>query len=78
MEPTPELIDSIYIEKVRRARVTPIERKLVAGPRLFAYACEASRAGIRAQNPNATSEQVEQLLRSRLRLHQRLEEARRG
>jgi hypothetical protein len=75
MKPTPELIDSIYIDKVLRARQTPLEQKLVAGPALFALACEMARAGIRAQNPEATPEHVEQLLKARFELARKLEEA---
>jgi hypothetical protein len=73
MEPTDELIDSIYLEKVQRARRTPISEKLMAGPRLFAFSCEASRAGIRLQNPKASPAEVELLLRKRLELRQHLE-----
>ncbi len=73
MEPTPELIDAIYIEKVLRARHTPVPQKLEAGPMLFELACEAARAGIRAQNPGAAPDQVEQLLRQRLKLAAQLE-----
>ena len=48
-------------------------RELLAGPRLFAFACEAMRAGIRAQHPDASPDQVEQLLRQRLDLARRKE-----
>jgi len=74
MQPTPELIDSIYADKVRRARSTPIEQKLEAGPMLFEFAHEATRAGIRAQFPNASPEEVESKLKQRLALAVRLEE----
>jgi hypothetical protein len=73
MEPTPELIDSIYLEKVERARQRPIGEKIFDGPRLFAYACEAARSGIRMQHPNASPEEVERLLRERLDLGRQLE-----
>jgi hypothetical protein len=73
MEPSQELIDSIYIEKVLRARSMTPEQKLLDGPRLFAFACEASRAGIRAQHPQATPEQVDELLRERFALLDHLE-----
>jgi hypothetical protein len=35
MEPTQELIDDIYRQKVLRARAMPPEEKLFAGIRLF-------------------------------------------
>jgi len=75
MEPSQQLIDDIYREKVQRARGTPIPEKLLAGPRLFAYACEAMRAGIRAQHPAASAELVEQILRQRLESAQRREDS---
>lgn len=75
MQPTQPLIDAIYADKVRRARMASLEQKLAAGPMLFEYACEAARAGIRAQHVHASPEEVEQLLRQRLAIASRLEEA---
>ena len=75
MEPTDELIDAIYLEKVERARKQPMEEKLRDGPRLFAYACEAMRMGIRAQYPGLSPEEVEKELRERIELGRRLEES---
>ena len=78
MGPTRELIDAIYIDKIMRARRSSIEQKLLDGPRLFVFACEASRAGIRAQHPDATPAEVDQLLRARIELGRRREAANRG
>jgi len=74
MEPTQELIDAIYRERVLRARLMSPEEKILAGPQLFDYACRIARDGIRDQNPGATDEQVETILLQRLALRQRLEE----
>jgi hypothetical protein len=74
MEATPELIDSIYIEKVLRARQTPIGEKLLDGPRLFALECEAVRAEIRKQQPNASSADIRRILREQLEAARLLEE----
>ena len=74
--PIQELSDSNYAEKVMRARSTPIEEKLLDGPRLFVFACEGVRAGIRAQVPDASGEEIERLLRRRLELIGQLEEYR--
>jgi hypothetical protein len=74
MEPTQELIDDIYRERVLRARRMSPEEKILAGPQLFDYACRITRDGIRDQNPGATDEQVETILLQRLALRQRLEE----
>ena len=75
MEPTRELIDELYREKVRRAREMSPEEKLLAGPRLFDFGCRIMTDGIRHQNPGITEEEVERLLQQRLDLGRRLEEA---
>jgi hypothetical protein len=76
MQPTPELIDAIYREKVLRARAEPLAEKLLAGPRLFSMATEWTKAGIRAQNPDADEARVLEILRQRIALKRRLEERR--
>lgn len=75
MEPTQELIDDIYRERVLRARRTPPAVKLFDGPRLFDSACRITVAGIRRENPGADDQRVLQILRERLALRQRLESA---
>ena len=72
MESIKELADDIYRERVLRARRTPIEQKILAGPELFDFACQFARAGIRDQNPGADEAQVEALLREQLALARRL------
>jgi hypothetical protein len=72
MESIKELADEIYRERVLRARRTPIEQKILAGPELFELACEFTRAGIRHQNPGVDEAQVEAMLRERLALARRL------
>lgn len=74
MEPTPELIDAIYRDKVEAARRMTPEEKLFAPADLFEYACEITLAGIRFQHPEADEERVRELLRERLRLRERLEQ----
>jgi hypothetical protein len=54
LEPTKELVDAIFRERVLRARATPPGEKLLDGPRLFDYACRVTKAGIRHQYPSAT------------------------
>jgi len=78
MKPAQELIDNIYAEKVLRARQMPIGAKLLAGPQLLIFACEAMRAGIRVQHPDTTPQQVEELLKQRLALGERLDGSRHG
>lgn len=73
MEPTQELIDEIYRSKVLRARAMSPEERMLDGPRLFEMGCEITRAGIRAQHPNADEAEVERILKDRLALARRLE-----
>ena len=76
MEPTRELVAAIYRERVLRARRTPPQEKLLAGPRLFEMACELTKAGIRHQHPEADEDQVRRILAQRLALRERLERGR--
>lgn len=69
------LAESIYRERVLRARATPPEQKLLAGPALFAWACRATMDGIRNQHPDADENRVQEILRERLALGQRLRES---
>ena len=71
MNPSRELVEALYREEVLRARQTPAEEKFWDGARLFDYACEISRAGIRHQFPNASEDEVEVELCRRLRIAER-------
>ncbi|HZV07477.1 MAG TPA: hypothetical protein VE999_20500 [Gemmataceae bacterium] len=72
MEPTQELVDSIYRERVLRARRTPLEEKLLLGPQLFEEVCGRMADGIRYQYPDADEQRVQEILQARLALYQRL------
>ena len=74
MEPTNELIDELYRERVCRARETPPEEKLLAGPRGFERSCRIMADGIRDQFPDADEHRVREILTERLALIRRLEE----
>lgn len=76
MEPTKELIDDIYRERVYRARRTPLADKLLAGPRIFDRVCRLMADGIRNENPGANDDQVRELLYKRLALLRSLREPR--
>jgi hypothetical protein len=52
--------------------MTP-EQKLFVGRELFEFGCELSRAGIRAQHPEADEAEVERLLARRLALVRKME-----
>ncbi|MFO0808828.1 MAG: hypothetical protein U0746_09415 [Gemmataceae bacterium] len=73
MEPTQELVDDIYRTKVLTARRVPPADKLLDGARLFDYACSITRAGIRSQNQDADEARVEEILRQRLALRERMD-----
>lgn len=75
MGPTQELVDELYRERVRRARATPPEQRLLDGIRLFELSCRIMRDGIRDQYPNADEAQVQDLLTQRFDLLRRLEKA---
>lgn len=75
MEPTPELIDTIYRERILKARHTPLDEKLLLGPQLFAEVCERMADGIRDEYPEADEERVQDILRARLALLQRLRQS---
>jgi hypothetical protein len=72
MEPTQELADSIYRQCVLRARRTPLEEKLLLGPELSAGVCQRMADGIRNENPDADEHRVQEMLRARLDLLERL------
>jgi hypothetical protein len=75
MEPTKGLIEQLYREEIEAAqKMTPQERFL-AGARLFDYACSITMAGIRHEHPSADEREVLRILRERLDLARRLEEA---
>lgn len=73
MQPTRDLIDSLYSEEVEAARRMSPEDKLLAGSRLFAYASRITIAGIRDQFPDATDDEVQRRFADRLALRERLD-----
>lgn len=73
MQPTKQLIDELYRERVLRAREMSPEEKLLAGPRLFERACRIMADGIRDEYPEADEEQVREILVQRLAVARRLE-----
>ena len=76
MEPTQELINDLYRERVLRARATPPEQKLLDGLRLFELSCRIMMDGIRNENPGADDLQVQEILARRYDLLRKLEQIR--
>ena len=73
--PTKELMDAIFVDKVRRARQTPMDQKMLDGPRLFDVNCQIMRSGIRAQFPEFDEAQVEKEFERRLAIARRIDDA---
>ena len=67
------LIESLYREEVMEARKMSPEDKLILGERLFRWACAITLEGIRLQNPDASDEECQRLLRERIELGRKLE-----
>lgn len=68
--------DAIERDRTLRARRMSVEQRLLQGPELFDYACEASLAGLRAQFPDATADELHRQLRQRLIRARAIEAAR--
>lgn len=68
MEPDPELIASIYREKVERARRLSIDQKFRDGLELFDLVCRIMADGVRMQHPQATEDEVHRHVLARLDL----------
>ena len=74
MEPTAHLADALFVQKVLRARKTAPEKKFLAGARLFEYTRRIAMSAIRAENPNASPEELGALFRRRRKVARFLEE----
>jgi len=74
MEPTKDLIDELYREKVLQARRTPPGEKLVAGLDLFDVVCGRMISGIRSQFPQFGEAEVMRELHRRLKINRVLHE----
>ena len=72
---TKRLMDKIFIDKILRARRTPMDEKILDGPRLFDLNCQLARSGIRGQFPQFNDEQVEEELRRRLAISRSIADA---
>lgn len=74
MQPTKELIDSIYREKVDRARRRSAAEKFADGLELFDFSCRLMADGIRMQHPEADEAEVRRLMTKRFEIARRLED----
>ena len=71
--PTQELIDELFLDKIRAARTMSPEDRLLAGPRLFERSCRIMLDGLRDENPRADEAQLQDLFNKRLAIWLRLE-----
>lgn len=76
VNPTRELIEAVWRDKLRAARNLTLAQKLAAAGDLFDEVCERMRDGIRWQFPDADDARVEEILRERLAIARRLERMR--
>jgi hypothetical protein len=76
MEPTKELADAIFWDRVQRARQMSPAQRVQASLELFEFACKVTLAGIRSQFPDADECRVQEILHERLALARRLENRR--
>jgi len=68
MRPTTDDAKQLHADRLVRAIAATGEEKLLAGPRLFALACNVVRDGIRDQHPEFHAGEVEAELRRRVAL----------
>jgi hypothetical protein len=68
------LADSLYWERVERARRLTPEQRLVAGPELFDYACTITLSALREQMPGACEAELLKALRRRLAVKRNVED----
>ncbi len=70
----PELCDALYRQRVLRARLKPVNEKILLGGALFDAVSERMKWGIRGQFPEFDDSQVHMEFVRRLRLSRRLEQ----
>ena len=75
MEPSQDLVDALYRDKVLRAREAPLGEKLLSGAKLFEIAWKRMLDGARAQHPDLDDAGLLELMRRRAERLRRLQEA---
>jgi hypothetical protein len=69
------LADTLYWEKTERARRMKPEERMASGPELFDYACNITLSALREQMPGKNESELLEVLRQRLAIKRKLEEA---
>ena len=73
MEPTADLVDAIYREKVLCARRMSPQRRVEVGAELSDLGRQMMREAIRREYPSASQEQIRQFMRERIELSRKLD-----
>lgn len=73
MEPTKELADALFRDKVEMAKRMTVGERFDSAIELFEGALGMMRAGIRHQFPDAGEPEVERIVRERLAIFERLQ-----
>ncbi len=60
------LAKAIEERKINRAQAASMEEKMLDGPRLFRLSCEAVKAGLRLDYPEADEDEIHRLLIERV------------
>ena len=74
VEPTPELVEALYREKVLRARRMTPQRRIEVGAELSDLGRQMMREAILRQNPAATEQEIRLEMRYRFNLARKLED----
>lgn len=69
------LASDVFRDKVRQARATSPEERLLDGARLFDQVCQVMCDGLRDRFPEASDHQIKDLLFKQIEIAKRLEQA---
>lgn len=68
-----QLADTLFWEKIERARKVSPEARMASGPELFDYACAITMTALREQMPGASETDLLNALRNRLAIKRELD-----
>jgi tRNA U55 pseudouridine synthase TruB len=74
MEPTAELVDAIYRDKVMRSRKMTIGRRVEVGAELSDLGRQMMREAIRRDMPGSSQQEIQMELRRRIALSRKLDD----
>jgi hypothetical protein len=74
MEPTQEMVDELFRERIRRGGDTPPDQKILDSLRSFDLSCRLMDDGIRHEFPDADDAEVRRIRSERINRIRKLEE----